>query len=106
MLPRPLLDLRGIGLVTGEPGGGKTTICRKVVASLHSGLYRVFYVPQRLDAFECFGLPPTCTGTSPRSTSPISRQRSLTSRSASRTMRDQTPKPALSVGNLDVKRQG
>ncbi len=55
MLPRPLLDLRGIGLVTGEPGGGKTTICRKVVASLHSGLYRVFYVPQRLDAFECFG---------------------------------------------------
>ena len=42
---RHLLDLRGIGLVTGEPGGGKTTICRKVAASLHSGLYRVFYVP-------------------------------------------------------------
>jgi len=42
---RHLLDLRGIGLVTGEPGGGKTTICRKVVASLHSGLFRVFYVP-------------------------------------------------------------
>ena len=40
-----LLDLRGIGLVTGEPGGGKTTICRKVAASLHSGLYRVLYVP-------------------------------------------------------------
>ena len=42
---RYLLDLRGIGLVTGEPGGGKTTLCRKVVASLHSGLYRVSYVP-------------------------------------------------------------
>ena len=41
---RHLLDLRGIGLVTGEPGGGKTTVCRKVVASLHSGLYRSFYV--------------------------------------------------------------
>lgn len=40
-----LLDLRGIGLVTGEPGGGKTTICRKVAATLHSGLYRVLYVP-------------------------------------------------------------
>jgi len=43
--PRHLLDLRGIGLVTGEPGGGKTTICRKMAASLHSGLYRVCYVP-------------------------------------------------------------
>lgn len=41
---RHLLDLRGIGLVTGEPGGGETTVCRKVVASLHSGLHRVFYV--------------------------------------------------------------
>lgn len=41
---RHLFDLRGIGLVTGEPGGGKTTVCRKVITSLHSGLYRVFYV--------------------------------------------------------------
>lgn len=40
-----LLELRGIGLVTGEVGSGKTTHCRKVVASLHTGLYRVFYVP-------------------------------------------------------------
>ncbi len=47
---RHLLDLPGIGLVTGEPGGGKTTICRKVVASLHSGLFRVFYVPLSLPA--------------------------------------------------------
>jgi type II secretory pathway predicted ATPase ExeA len=40
-----LLQLRGIGLVTGEVGSGKTCICRKVASSLHSGLYRVFYVP-------------------------------------------------------------
>ncbi len=40
-----LLDLRGIGLVTGEVGSGKTTLCRKVSSSLHAGLYRVFYVP-------------------------------------------------------------
>ena len=40
-----LIDLRGIGLVTGEPGSGKTTTCRKVVCSLHSGLYRVIYTP-------------------------------------------------------------
>ena len=40
-----LLELRGIGLVTGEAGSGKTTVCRKVADSLHPGLYRVFYVP-------------------------------------------------------------
>ena len=40
-----LLELRGIGLCTGEVGSGKTTTCRKVVASLHTGLYKVFYVP-------------------------------------------------------------
>ena len=40
-----LLELRAIGLVTGEAGSGKTTVCRKVAASLHPGLYRVFYVP-------------------------------------------------------------
>lgn len=40
-----LIELRGIGLVTGDPGSGKTTICRKVVANLHTGLHRVFYVP-------------------------------------------------------------
>ena len=39
-----LLELRGIGLVTGEVGCGKTTVCRKLTASLHPGLYRVFYV--------------------------------------------------------------
>jgi general secretion pathway protein A len=42
---RHLIELRGIGLVTGESGSGKTTVCRKVAASLHTGLYRVFYIP-------------------------------------------------------------
>ena len=32
-----LVELRGIGLVTGESGCGKTTACRKVVAALHTG---------------------------------------------------------------------
>lgn len=40
-----LLELRGIGRVTGEAGSGKTTVCRKGVDGLHPGLYRVFYVP-------------------------------------------------------------
>ena len=39
-----LLELRGIGLLTGEAGCGKTSICRRVTASLHPGLFRVFYV--------------------------------------------------------------
>jgi type II secretory pathway predicted ATPase ExeA len=40
-----LLELRGIGLVTGESGSGKTTIGRKVLSTLHTGLYRIVYVP-------------------------------------------------------------
>ena len=40
-----LVELRGIGLVTGEVGSGKTTVCRQLAASLHPGLYRLFYVP-------------------------------------------------------------
>ena len=39
-----LLELRGIGLVTGESGCGKTSACRKVLCALHTGLWRVFYV--------------------------------------------------------------
>jgi type II secretory pathway predicted ATPase ExeA len=39
-----LLELRGIGIVTRESGSGKTTASRKVVAGLHTGLYRVLYV--------------------------------------------------------------
>lgn len=39
-----LIELRGIGLLTGEVGSGKTTICRQVTAGLHPGKYRVYYV--------------------------------------------------------------
>jgi type II secretory pathway predicted ATPase ExeA len=39
-----LLQLRGIGLFTGEVGSGKTCIAGKVASSLHSGLYRIFHV--------------------------------------------------------------
>jgi type II secretory pathway predicted ATPase ExeA len=39
-----LVELRAIGLLTGEAGCGKTTVCRKATAELHPGLYRVFYV--------------------------------------------------------------
>ena len=39
-----LIELKGIGLMTGEVGSGKTTVCRHVTAALHPGLYRVGYV--------------------------------------------------------------
>jgi type II secretory pathway predicted ATPase ExeA len=39
-----LLDMRGIGLVTGDSGSGKTCGVRRVLARLHSSLYRVVYV--------------------------------------------------------------
>ena len=39
-----LIELKGIGLVTGEVGSGKTTVCRHVASALHPGLYRVGYV--------------------------------------------------------------
>ena len=39
-----LLDMRGIGLVTGDSGSGKTTACRRLVAGLNTGLHRVLYV--------------------------------------------------------------
>ena len=39
-----LLELRGVGLLTGEVGCGKTTVCRHVTANLHPGLFRVYYV--------------------------------------------------------------
>ena len=41
---RHLLELRGIGLLTGEAGSGKTTLCRQAIAELHPGRYRVCYV--------------------------------------------------------------
>ena len=39
-----LVELRGIGLLTGEVGSGKTTVCRRLTARLHPGLYRVHYI--------------------------------------------------------------
>ena len=39
-----LVELKGIGLLTGEVGSGKTTVCRNVAAALHPGLHRVGYV--------------------------------------------------------------
>ena len=39
-----LLELRAVGLVTGEARSGKTTVCRKVAAALHPKLYQMFYV--------------------------------------------------------------
>ena len=39
-----LIELRGIGLITGEVGSGKTTVCRHLTTALHPGLYRVGYV--------------------------------------------------------------
>lgn len=54
-----LIELRGIGLVTGEVGSGKTTACRKYFSDLHDGLYRVFYVPLStgnvMDAYKSIG---------------------------------------------------
>ena len=41
---RHLLELRGIGLLTGEPGCGKTSACRRVTDTLNPGLFRVAYV--------------------------------------------------------------
>ena len=38
-----LVDLRGIGLITGEVGCGKTTACRKAADQLHPSLHRVCY---------------------------------------------------------------
>ena len=38
-----LIELRGIGLVTGEVGSGKTTLCRQLCAALHPGLHRLYY---------------------------------------------------------------
>jgi type II secretory pathway predicted ATPase ExeA len=60
-----LIEMRGIGVFTGDCGSGKTTACRKATACLHTGLYRVAYVPNTtgnvLDLYKSisweFGLP-------------------------------------------------
>jgi len=40
-----LIEMRGIGLITGDAGSGKTCATRKTTSALHTGLYRVVYVP-------------------------------------------------------------
>lgn len=40
-----LVEMSGIGLVTGDSGSGKSSACRAMVARLHTGLFKVFYVP-------------------------------------------------------------
>jgi len=40
-----LVEMSGIGLVTGDSGSGKSSACRALVARLHTGLFKVFYVP-------------------------------------------------------------
>jgi general secretion pathway protein A len=40
-----LVELRGIGLITGDSGSGKSSACRKMASDLHAGLYRILYVP-------------------------------------------------------------
>lgn len=40
-----LIELSGIGLLTGDPGSGKSCAARCMAARLHHGLYKVLYVP-------------------------------------------------------------
>ena len=42
---RHLVDLRGIGLLTGDCGAGKSVACRRLSSELHPGLYKTLYVP-------------------------------------------------------------
>ena len=39
-----LIALKGIGLITGEVGSGKTTVCRHIASALHPRLHRVGYL--------------------------------------------------------------
>ena len=40
-----LIEMNGIGLVTGDVGSGKSCAARAMTARLHPGLYKVLYVP-------------------------------------------------------------
>lgn len=48
-----LKDSRGVGMVVGEPGSGKTSGLRTFVVSLNPSLYRVAYFP--LISGYCYG---------------------------------------------------
>ena len=39
-----VIERRGIGLLTGEPGCGKTCVLRRVAAGLHPGRHKIIYV--------------------------------------------------------------
>jgi type II secretory pathway predicted ATPase ExeA len=60
-----LVELRGIGLLTGDSGSGKSSACRRLCGQLHTGLYKVIYVPlstgNPMDMYKSiaweFGLP-------------------------------------------------
>ena len=64
---RHLLELRGIGMLTGEPGCGKSTVCRRIAGNLHPGLYRHRYLSLTTGSvgdlyasiLQAFGLPVT-----------------------------------------------
>ena len=63
---RQLVERRGIGLITGEAGSGKTTVCRQVASQLNARSFKVLYVSHStgsvLDTFNAIaaelGLPP------------------------------------------------
>ena len=82
-----LLDLRGIGLITGDSGSGKTCACRKVLMQLHTGLYRVIYVSLStgnvMDLYKTIswemGLPVALSVTLPRSGMPVTSSMSAVS---------------------------
>lgn len=40
-----LIEMSGVGLLTGDAGSGKSSACRAFAQRLHTGLYKVFYVP-------------------------------------------------------------
>jgi type II secretory pathway predicted ATPase ExeA len=42
---RHLVDMTGVGVITGDSGSGKSTTTRVALADLHPGLYKVIYVP-------------------------------------------------------------
>lgn len=51
-----LKEIKGIGLITGSPGLGKTYTLRCFVDSLNKDLYKVIYIsPTNLGKFEFFG---------------------------------------------------
>jgi len=41
---RHVVERRGIGLLTGEPGCGKTSVLRRVARGLHPGRHKIVYV--------------------------------------------------------------